>query len=92
MKTIEARSQQQPKSIRPPTGVCLKEIDSDIDRWKSHAADDDLVYYEQSMTKTPKFPVVLGDSQHKAKKKRIVFENAPQSLREVESTTTFGSG
>jgi hypothetical protein len=92
MKTIEARSQQQPKSIRPSAGSCLREIDSSIDRWKSHAADDELVYYEQSMTKTPQFPVVLGDAQHKAKKKRIVFENAPQSLREVESTTTFGSG
>lgn len=92
MKTIETRSQQQPKSIRPKAGTCLKEIDSDIDRWKSHAADDELVYYEQSMTHTPKFPVVLGDAQHKAKKKRVVFENAPQSLREVESSATFGCG
>jgi len=89
---IEARSQEQPKHIRPPKNVCFSEADSELDRWRSRAADDELVYYEQTVTRAPKYPVVLGDPQHKARNKHVVYENAPQSLREVEATATFGRG
>jgi hypothetical protein len=89
---VEERSQSQPTSIKPVAAVCAKELDSDLDKWRSAASEVDLMYYEQTMTKTPKCPVVLGDPQHKAKNKKIVYENAPTSLREVEGSATFGSG
>jgi hypothetical protein len=88
---IETRAQSQPAQIRPPTNACSGETDSGLDRWRSFASDKELVFYEQTVTRTPKYPVVLGDPQHKARNKRVVFDNAPQSLREVEATATFGS-
>jgi hypothetical protein len=33
--------------------------------------------------------VVLGDLAHEARGLPVAYENAPTSLREVESTTTF---
>jgi hypothetical protein len=38
--------------------------------------------------RAPQRHVVLGDSQHLGRFD-VVFENAPQSLRDVEETTTF---
>lgn len=90
---VERRAQAQPKPIVPPANACFTEVDSELDRWKSKAAGNhELMYYEQTMTQVPKYPVVLGDPQHKARNKSIVYENAPQSLREVEATANFGSG
>ena len=92
LEIVETRAQNQPAQIKPKPDVCYNELDSDLDSWRSAASDDELVYYEQTFTKTPEYPVVLGDPQHKAQNKRTVFKNAPSSLRDVEAEATFGSG
>jgi len=67
------------------------EVSSELDRWEAFALQRqrDLVYYESSMRKEPCLPVVLGDPAHEERHIPQVFRNAPQSLREVEATTTF---
>jgi len=61
-----------------------------MDKWETAAkSQDSLIYYEPTMIRKPENPVVLGDPQHEASGLTTVFRNAPQSLREVESTATF---
>jgi hypothetical protein len=91
LQIVEDRARDQPNQIKPKGDSCRNELDSDLDNWKSTASDDQLMYYEQTLTKIPEYPVVLGDPQHKAQNKRVVFENAPSSLRDVEAGATFGS-
>lgn len=88
---IENRAMKQPDGRNPGKGVCLKELSEDLDRWENFAQllPKELVYYEQTMTKSPCRHVVLGDPSHEERKLLQVFKNAPQSLREVEPTTTF---
>jgi len=89
-KVIEKRSQNQPFGCRPPQDISKKEIVSDFDKWKATAkGNSSLIYYEPTLVRSPTNPVVLGDPQHYAAGLPIVFKNVPQSLREVESTTTF---
>lgn len=50
-----------------------------------------LAFNEYAVYGLPKKNVVLGDPPHgHAEALEVVFENAPQSLREVEETTSFG--
>lgn len=87
---IEARSQNQPSGCKPPSNVCRDEVISELDKWQLVAkSQPSLVYYEPTMIRNPQNPVVLGDAQHETGGLAVVFRNAPQSLREVESTTTF---
>jgi DNA polymerase IIIc chi subunit len=87
---IERRSQIQPSGCRPQSGLCRIEIASDLDKWNAAArALGSLIYYEPTMIRGPQNPVVLGDPQHEVRGLVTVFRNAPQSLRDVESTTTF---
>ncbi len=69
----------------------MEYFESQTDRWAMIARDRDtseLVFVEYPFTK-PKKNVVLGDPYHKAFHLKMIFENAPQSLREVEETTGF---
>jgi len=87
---VERRSQIQPLGCRPQAGLCKTEIASDLDKWNAAARTlDGLIYYEPTMIRGPENPVVLGDPQHEVRGFVTVFKNAPQSLRDVESTTTF---
>jgi len=87
---IDERSKNQPIGCKPPVGVTRKEIVSDFDKWKATAeSNPSLIYYEPTLVSLPTSPVVLGDPQHYAADFPVVFRNVPQSLREVESTTTF---
>ena len=87
---IEARSRRQPEGCRPQPNLCRNEAASEMDKWKATAKSlDALIYYESTMIREPRNPVVLGDPQHEAAGFTVVFKNAPQSLREVESTATF---
>ncbi len=64
---------------------------SQTDHWKMVARDpgtNGLVFVEYPFGKLKK-NVVLGDPYHKTAHLKMVFENAPQSLREVEETTGF---
>ena len=90
---FESRAQIQWPGRRPPLGVTAQEMDSELDVWKSVAAinptTNDFVYYETSQIKPPSRNVVLGDSYHRPQNLLEAFENAPQSLRDIEETTGF---
>lgn len=89
--SIENRSQQQPENRRRIKDMVKKNLGSDFDDWKNIATiEDSLFYSEPAFNYQPNSPVVLGDAQHRQNKKRMVFENTPQSMRDVESTTRFG--
>ena len=67
---------------------------TETDRWYSVAMSDrDLIYEEPIISGIPRHSVVLGDPVHQHAKIsrgiRTVYENVPQSLREVEETITF---
>jgi hypothetical protein len=67
---------------------------SEIGRWKVIADRINmkglgLDFVEYAMYGPPKKDVVLGDIKHRYAGKDVVFENAPQSLREIEETTAF---
>ncbi|OIQ10638.1 hypothetical protein MTCOM_05730 [Moorella thermoacetica] len=85
---LEARAQTQPSSRRPPSGYCHDMVASELDRWETvaHAEGSKLRYVEYFNCSCP---VVLGDPQHQHANLRVVFRNAPQSLREIEETITF---
>jgi len=91
VEAIESRARIQPRGRNPGNDICGMEVSSELDRWEAFALQRqrDLVYYESSMRKEPCLPVVLGDPAHEERHIPQVFRNAPQSLREVEATTTF---
>lgn len=88
---IENRSQGQPEFQKPDAGTAKRYIASRFDLWSGLARrhKENLEYYEYALNKLPQSPVVLGDQQHKLANLDMVCENAPQSLRDVESTTGF---
>jgi hypothetical protein len=85
---FEDRAQQQPHIRKPQTGRTNRYVNSELDRWKqiAHQNQNYLKYVEYL---SPQNPVVLGDPPHQHKRLPIVYENAPQSLRDVEETTSF---
>ena len=90
---LEARANLQPNGRRPPNGMTATEAASELDRWRTVAAQnpdpDRFVYYEPTMLRPPERHVVLGDAQHRSQNFQQVYENAPQSLRDIEETTGF---
>ena len=90
---FEGRARQQPEGRQPPFGITAQEAASELDRWASlaHLNQDPnrFVYSEPAMLRQPERHVVLGDAQHRSGGFSEAFENAPQSLREVEETTGF---
>jgi len=89
---FEERASHQPVGRRPESGITDLETRSELDRWQSIAyanhTPDGFVYNEPTLFRRPSRHVVLGDSGHHGNF-REAFENAPQSLREVEETTGF---
>jgi hypothetical protein len=82
------RLDSQPKLRRPPKDAVVRNIDSGLDRWQQTARThgDALRYVEYTDATAP---VVLGDAAHLHAKQETVYENAPQSLRDIEETTGF---
>jgi len=85
---LESRAQVQPAERRPQAGATDTFVASELDHWQQVAARaaGSLKYVEYL---TAKEPVVLGDPQHEHAGLDVVYENAPQSLRDVEETTGF---
>ena len=85
---FETRAQQQPGFRRPDPGFVRDIIESALDEWSSVAqrTGSRLKYVEYTGARNP---VVLGDPQHLHRGLPVVYENAPQSLRDVEETTGF---
>ena len=82
---LENRSQQQPDKRRPTANETGTHVKSELDRWESTArANDGLRFNEYFVAKNA---VVLGDQLHD--QLPVVFENTPQSLRELEEEMGF---
>ena len=95
---FEQRNGTQPPGRRGAPGSVYTLVLQMIDKWYNQARRTGIEpfhYYEPSMNRMPRFSVILGDEHHERTGQldpRIVtvYEKAPQSLRDVESTTTFG--
>lgn len=86
------RASRQPDGRRPEELTVISEIRSELDRWYTLAqTHTNLLYNESSMNRQPTHPVVLGDPQHYFQGLDVAYENAPQSLRDVEGTIIFKS-
>ena len=87
---FETRAQSQPGLRRPAAGEVSQHLAAELDRWYQLAKlHGNLLYFEPTMVSPASVPVVLGDLAHTAANLDVAYENAPNSLREVESTTTF---
>ena len=65
-------------------------VDSELDRWQNVAGlHGNLRYVEYVFIGTPRYPVVLGDPPHRHAGMDVVYENVPQSLRDIEETCGF---
>jgi hypothetical protein len=89
---FEARAKNQPPGRQPLPDHTEREAASELDRWnviaEQYPDPDQFVYSEPAVVRAPQRHVVLGDSQHLGRFE-VAFENAPQSLRDVEETTMF---
>ncbi len=87
---VEARAQGQPGLRRPPIGDAETHAASELDCWQQLAARTAgrLVYFESTLVNPPQRPVVLGDLAHEVARTGVAYEDAPNSLRDVESTVT----
>ena len=90
-RIFEERAQQQPGLRRPAPGDAQDHAASELDRWQQLATrvGTRLLYHEASVINPPSHPVVLGDLAHTIAGTGEAYEDAPNSLREVEATTTF---
>ena len=90
-RLFEERARRQPPRRRPQDDEVDRHAASELDRWQqlAQAHGDDLLYAEPSVTQSPSHHVVLGDLAHLVADLEVAYENAPNSLREVEETTTF---
>jgi hypothetical protein len=89
---INRRAQIQLEIRRPPEDQVDREVRGGFDRWQTVAENEsNLAYEEYAIDKDPTMPVVLGDEQHQERNFSVVYRNVPQSLREVEGMTRFGS-
>jgi hypothetical protein len=91
---LESRAQSQPPLRRPDAGIVQTLAESGLDRWAQVARlvsqlGGGLRFVEYAIGQRPQHPVVLGDPEHQRAGLHVVFENVPQSLRDVEETLDF---
>jgi hypothetical protein len=88
---LERRAQAQPGLRRPPARDTEVHASSELDVWQQLAArtGGGLVYYEPTLINPPSRPVVLGDLAHEVARTGVAYKDAPNSLRDVESTVTI---
>lgn len=68
----------------------LKTFNKNIEKWENLAKQDhELRFSEYNPYHGLKSNVVLGDLAHETEDLEVVYENAPQSLREIEETIGF---
>lgn len=89
---FESRAQMQPKLKRPPPNVTSNKVVDKINIWEqkniiSQKSSRKVKYVEYYKVQND---VVLGDSMHRQSKKvTTIYDDAPQSLRDIEETTSF---
>jgi hypothetical protein len=88
---FEVRGQSQPPLRRPHAGHVQHFTGSELDCWQRVAirTGQNLQYVEYAIASPPSSPVVLGDAVHQHAGLDVVYENAPQSLRDIEETAGF---
>jgi hypothetical protein len=87
---FESRAGKQPSGRKRAPNATENDVESFYEKWENVAKmEPSLLYSEPSFNYVPSNAVVLGDEQHLQHKKRVVAENTPQSMREMESTTRF---
>jgi hypothetical protein len=88
---LEQRASEQPAMRRPADNETAAHAISELDQWQQLAAQSQglLLYNEPTVTRTASRPVVLGDLAHHVAATGQAYDNAPNSLREVESTTSI---
>lgn len=90
MDFIENRATNQPEKRRPEPGIMSLKTQSNIDTWRSVATDNSELEYWTIDQEKP--AVVLGDLIHENDAADdAVFSNSPQSLRDLEGETGFGT-
>ena len=68
----------------------LKTFNEYMEKWKKVSEQDhELRFSEYNPFNALKYNVVLGDLAHESEDLEVVYENAPQSLREIEETIGF---
>lgn len=79
---------KQPEEREKICKRIIKNFTSELGKWHDLAEvnDYDFVEYCRGL---PNKDVILGDPPHKKYGKKVVFKNAPQSLREIEETIGF---
>ncbi|MEY9214574.1 helicase [Thermobifida halotolerans] len=87
---LEIRAAEQPVMRRPQESEVAEHMRAELDRWRDTAEQHggSLLFHESTVTRPASSPVVLGDLAHHVAGTDEVFENAPNSLREVEATTS----
>lgn len=89
INTFVERSNMQPFGRQLDSEKCRQIISSEIDKWVSRAKNhNDLLYWESPFLYQIVHNVVLGEDRHD-EKNWSAYQNAPQSLRNVESITRF---
>ena len=88
---FETRAQGQPVHRRPMPNSVEKLAQSRLALWQSIAvlADSERTNLRYNEYNQAENPVVLGDYRHLHSTKDVVYKNAPQSLRDIEETTSF---
>lgn len=82
---LQKRASDQPDVKRPDPEAIARRLNSLWDRWESLAErDDSIAFVDYQGNKTT---VVLGGQQNR--KSSVVFEDVPQSLRELEDEMGF---
>jgi len=92
MNFVEDRVNRQPEKRKPEdiTKEILDKLSSNIATWRSMATDEPELPYWTIAQETP--AVVLGDLIHENDgADDVVFSNSPQSLRDLEGETGFGT-
>ena len=93
MELIENLIEARLKNSGIPEGKIseiLKTFNEYMEKWKKVSEQDhELRFSEYNPFNALKYNVVLGDLAHESEDLEVVYENAPQSLREIEETIGF---
>jgi len=90
VSALQNRASSQPGPRAAAATSIRQLLDSGLDLWQNIALRNaSLRFYEYAISASPQYPVVLGDSQHQYSTLDVVYDNTPQSLRDVEETTAF---
>jgi len=90
-RILRRRAEGQPDLRRPPPDSVERLAEPGLDRWAQLARQHGsrLACVDYAIQRPPRNPVVPGDPEHRQARLPAVFENVPQSMRDVEETIDF---